>query len=656
MAEVKNKPNTEEAAVLTENEINEQMQVRIDKMHKIEEHGWKPFGYRFLYTHRAADIAAQFDELSEKETEVKMAGRIMAIRGHGKTCFMDMQDKTGRIQVYVRKDVIGEENYALIKLMDIGDTVGITGTAFRTHMGELSIKANSVEMLSKSLRPLPEKWHGLKDVETRYRQRYVDLIVNPEVRDTFVKRSQIIRSVREVLDSHDFLEVETPILNTIAGGAAARPFISYHNALDMQVYMRIAPELYLKRLIVGGMDRVYEMGRVFRNEGIDNRHNPEFTSVEIYQAFADYRDMMDLTEEVVVKTAEKVLGTTTINYEGTTIELASPWKRMSMIEAVKEYSGKDFTNVTDLEEARAIAKELNVAVEPSFGIGKIINACFEEYVEDKLIQPTFITGHPKEISPLAKSNPENPEITDRFEAYIYGREICNGFTELNDPIDQKERFLKQVEERANGDEEANMMDEDFVNALEYGLPPTGGLGIGIDRLVMFLTNSSTIRDVLFFPTMKPLGKAVSEKPDFMQAPAVAAPVEEAKEETIDFSKVVIEPAYEEYVDFDTFCKSDIRVVKVKECTAVPKSKKLLKFVLDDGTGTDRVILSGIHAFYEPEELVGKTLVAIVNLPPRKMMGIDSCGMLLSAIYEEEGAEKLNLIMVDNRIPAGARLH
>ena len=656
MAEVKNKPNTEEAAVLTENEINEQMQVRIDKMHKIEELGWKPFGYRFLYTHRAADIAAQFDELSEKETEVKMAGRIMAIRGHGKTCFMDMQDKTGRIQVYVRKDVIGEENYALIKLMDIGDTVGITGTAFRTHMGELSIKANSVEMLSKSLRPLPEKWHGLKDVETRYRQRYVDLIVNPEVRDTFVKRSQIIRSVREVLDSHDFLEVETPILNTIAGGAAARPFISYHNALDMQVYMRIAPELYLKRLIVGGMDRVYEMGRVFRNEGIDNRHNPEFTSVEIYQAFADYRDMMDLTEEVVVKTAEKVLGTTTINYEGTTIELASPWKRMSMIEAVKEYSGKDFTDVTDLEEARAIAKELNVAIEPSFGIGKIINACFEEYVEDKLIQPTFITGHPKEISPLAKSNPENPEITDRFEAYIYGREICNGFTELNDPIDQKERFLKQVEERANGDEEANMMDEDFVNALEYGLPPTGGLGIGIDRLVMFLTNSSTIRDVLFFPTMKPLGKAVSEKPDFMQAPAVAAPVEEAKEETIDFSKVVIEPAYEEYVDFDTFCKSDIRVVKVKECTAVPKSKKLLKFVLDDGIGTDRVILSGIHAFYEPEELVGKTLVAIVNLPPRKMMGIDSCGMLLSAIHEEEGAEKLNLIMVDNRIPAGARLH
>ena len=654
MAEAKNKQNVEEAAALTETEVNEQMQVRIDKMHKIEEHGWKPFGHRYLWTHRAADIAAQFEELSANETQVKMAGRVMAIRGHGKTCFMDMQDKTGRIQVYVRKDVIGEENYALIKLMDIGDTVGVTGTAFRTHMGELSIKADAIEMLSKSLRPLPEKWHGLKDVETRYRQRYVDLIVNPEVRDTFVKRSQIIKSVREVLDSHDFLEVETPILNTIAGGAAARPFISYHNALDMQVYMRIAPELYLKRLIVGGMDRVYEMGRVFRNEGIDNRHNPEFTSVEIYQAFADYRDMMDLTEEVVVKTAEKVLGTTSIVYEGTPIELGSPWKRMSMIEAVKEYSGKDFTNVTDLEEARAIAKELNVAIEPTFGIGKIINACFEEYVEDKLIQPTFITGHPKEISPLAKSNPENPEITDRFEAYIYGREICNGFTELNDPIDQKERFLKQVEERANGDEEANMMDEDFVNALEFGLPPTGGLGIGIDRLVMFLTDSSTIRDVLFFPTMKPIGKAVSEKPDFMQTAPVAAA--EVKEEVIDFSKVKIEPLYEEFVDFDTFCKSDMRAVKVKECIAVPKSKKLLRFTLDDGTGTDRTILSGIHAFYEPEELVGKTLIAIINLPPRKMMGIDSCGMLLSAIHEEEGEEKLHLLMVDNHIPAGARLH
>lgn len=652
-----NKQQVEEKA-LTEVEINEQMQNRIDKMHKIEEHGWRPFGHRFEWTHRSADVKDQFEALAETEAEVKMAGRVMAIRGHGKTCFMDMQDKTGRMQLYVRKDVLGEEDYSLVKMMDIGDTIGVTGIPFRTHMGEISVKVVKMEMLSKSLRPLPEKWHGLKDIETRYRQRYVDLIVNPEVRDTFVKRSQIIRSVREVLDSHDFLEVETPILNTIAGGAAARPFISYHNALDMQVYMRIAPELYLKRLIVGGMDRVYELGRVFRNEGIDNRHNPEFTSVEIYQAFADYRDMMDLTEEVVVKTAMKVLGTTKITYEGVEIELASPWKRMSMIDAVKEYSGKDFTNVTDLEEARAMAKELNVPVEPTFGIGKIINACFEEYVEDKLIQPTFITGHPKEISPLAKSNPDNPEITDRFEAYIYGREICNGFTELNDPIDQRERFLKQVEERANGDEEANMMDEDFVNALEYGLPPTGGLGIGIDRLVMFLTDSSTIRDVLFFPTMKPLkGEARPvEIPEQIRTEVAPAAVEEAKEEVIDFSKVEIEPLFADFVDFETFSKSDFRAVKVKECIAVPKSKKLLQFTLDDGTGTDRTILSGIHAFYEPEELLGKTLIAIVNLPPRKMMGIESCGMLLSAVHHEEGAEKLHLLQVDPHIPAGAKLY
>ena len=506
------------------------------------------------------------------------------------------------------------------------------------------------------MRPLPEKWHGLKDVETRYRQRYVDLIVNPDVRDTFVKRSQIIRSVRNVLDSHGFLEVETPILNTIAGGAAARPFISYHNALDMQVYMRIAPELYLKRLIVGGMDRVYELGRVFRNEGIDNRHNPEFTSVEIYQAFADYRDMMDLTEEVVVKTAEEVLGTTKIVYEGTEIELASPWKRISMIDAVKEYAGKDFTNVTDLEEARAMAKEINVEVEATWGIGKIINACFEEYVEDKLIQPTFITGHPKEISPLAKSNPENPEITDRFEAFIYGREICNGFTELNDPIDQRERFMKQVEERANGDEEANMMDEDFVTALEYGLPPTGGLGIGIDRLVMFLTNSSTIRDVLFFPTMKPLKGEQHVDAVPVEAQEVVAPVAApAEPEVIDFSKVEIEPLFEDTVDFDTFVKSDFRAVKVLDCKAVPKSKKLLQFTLNDGTGKERTILSGIRAFYEPETLIGKTLIAITNLPPRAMMGIESCGMLISAIHSEEGEEKLHLLMVDDHIPAGAKL-
>lgn len=649
MSEVKNNaPQTE---------MSEQMQVRIDKMHKIEEAGLRPFGHKFDWTHHAQDIADQFEELNEKE--VKLAGRVMAIRGHGKTCFMDMRDISGRIQLYVRKDVLGEENYKIIKMMDIGDIVGVTGSVFRTHMGEVSIKVTGLEVLSKSLRPLPEKWHGLKDVEMRYRQRYVDLIMNPDVMKTFIKRTQIIKSLRDVLDSHNFLEVETPVLNTIPGGAAARPFISYHNALDMEVYMRIATELHLKRLIVGGMERVYEIGRIFRNEGIDNRHNPEFTSVEIYQAFGDYKDMMDLTEEIVIKTAEKVLGTTKITYEGTEIELAGPWKRMSMTDAVKEYSGKDFSNVTDIEEARAMAKELNVPIEPSFGIGKIINACFEEYVEDKLIQPTFITGHPKEISPLAKSNPENPEITDRFEGYIYGREICNGFTELNDPLDQRERFLKQVEERANGDEEANMMDEDFCVALEHGLPPTGGLGIGIDRLVMFLTDSSSIRDVLLFPTMKPektSGQANNASAENHAAPA-AAQVEAAPvvNEVIDFSKVEIEPLFEEAVDFDTFCKSDFRAVKVLECEAVKKSKKLLKFTLNDGTGTNRTILSGIHAFYEPEELVGKTLVAITNLPPRPMMGFESCGMLLSAVHTEEGEEKLHLIMVDNHIPAGAKL-
>lgn len=502
MAEEKNTQQVEEKAPLTESEINEQMQVRLDKMHKIEEHGWLPFGHKFEWSHHAADIAEQFEELSANETIVRLAGRVMAIRGHGKTCFMDLMDKSGRIQLYVRKDAIGEENYALIKMMDIGDIVGVCGTVFRTHMGELSIKVVSLEMLSKSLRPLPEKWHGLKDIEMRYRQRYVDLIVNPEVRDTFVKRSQIIKSVREILDNRDFLEVETPIMHSIAGGAAARPFITYHNALDMQLYMRIAPELYLKRLIVGGMERVYELGRVFRNEGIDIKHNPEFTIVEIYQAFADYKDMMELTETIVSQTAQKVLGTMKITYEGQEIDLTPPWNRMTMIEAVAKYTGQDFTGVTDIEEARKMAAAINVPIEKTYGIGKIINACFEEHVEDKLIQPTFITGHPKEISPLAKSSVENPEITDRFEGFIYAREICNGFTELNDPIDQRERFVKQVEERKAGDDEAHMMDEDFVNALEYGLPPTGGLGIGIDRLVMFLTDSTSIRDVLFFPHMR----------------------------------------------------------------------------------------------------------------------------------------------------------
>ena len=502
MSEDKQNPELEEKEPLTETEINEQRQVRIEKMQKMMEAGIKPFGHRFAWTHHAQEIAEQLDALEAGETEVKLAGRIMAIRGHGKTAFLDLMDKSGKIQLYVRKDVLGEENYALVKLMDIGDIIGVTGTAFRTHMGEVSIRTLGLEILSKALRPLPEKWHGLKDVEMRYRQRYVDLIVNPDVRQTFMQRSYIIRSVREILDNRDFLEVETPIMHSIAGGAAARPFITYHNALDMDLYLRIAPELYLKRLIVGGLERVYELGRVFRNEGIDIKHNPEFTMVEIYQAYADFNDLMDLTETIVSQTAQKVLGTMKITYEGTEIDFTPPWERLTMIEAVAKYTGVDFTDVTDIAIAREMADSIKVPYKENFGVGKIINACFDEHVEDKLIQPTFITGHPKEISPLAKSSEANPEITDRFEGYVYGRELCNGFTELNDPLDQKERFLKQVEERENGDEEANMMDEDFVTALEYGLPPTGGLGIGIDRLVMFLTNSTSIRDVLLFPHMR----------------------------------------------------------------------------------------------------------------------------------------------------------
>ena len=643
--EVKNTAAPEEEA-LSEKEVNEQMQVRINKMHQIEEHGWKPFGYKFEVSNYSGDINRNFEELSANEIVVRVAGRIMAIRGHGKTCFMDMQDKDGRIQIYVRKDAIGEENYALIKLLDIGDIVGVSGSVFRTHMGELSVKAAAIEILSKSLRPLPEKWHGLKDVDIRYRQRYVDLIVNPEVRRTFVLRSKIIKTMRDILDDNGYLEVETPIMNTIPGGAAARPFITYHNALDMQLYLRIATELHLKRLVVGGFDRVYELGRVFRNEGIDIKHNPEFTSVEIYQAYGDYNDMMDLTEKIVSEIAQKVLGTMKITYEGQEIDLTPPWPRMSMIEAVEKYTGQNFEGVTDVETARKMADAINVPYEPSFGVGKIINACFEEYVEAKLIQPTFITGHPKEISPLAKSNPDNPEITDRFEGFIYGREICNGFTELNDPIDQRERFLKQVEERNAGDEEANMMDENFLDALEHGLPPTGGLGIGVDRLVMLLTDSSSIRDVLLFPTMKNIGGEKTANK------AETASVEVPK---LDLSKVKVDPLFEDFVDFDTFCKSDFRVVKVVACEAVEKSKKLLKFTLNDGSGKPRTILSGIREFYDPEELVGKTCVAITNLPPRKMMGIDSEGMLISAVYEYDGKEGLNLLMLDSNIPAGAKL-
>lgn len=502
MSEENITPEAVEQEALTETEINEQMQFRLNKMVQLSEKGLEPFGRRFDWTHHAENVIDDFENLSSQETVVRLAGRAMAIRGHGKTTFLDLHDKTGRIQLYVRKDALGEENYATIKLMDIGDIIGVAGTVFRTHMGEISIKAAELTILSKALRPLPEKWHGLKDIETRYRQRYVDLIVNPDVRKTFLQRSRIIQSIREILDGKDFLEVETPIMHAIAGGATARPFITYHNALDMELFMRVAPELYLKRLIVGGFERVYELGRVFRNEGIDIKHNPEFTMVEVYQAYADYNDLMALTETIIAGTAQKVLGTMKISYAGEEIDLTPPWNRMTMIEAVAKYTGADFSRVTEIEEARNLADGLNVAYEKGYGVGKIINACFEEHVEDKLIQPTFITGHPKEISPLAKSSADNPEITDRFEAFIYAREMCNGFSELNDPLDQRERFLKQVEERNNGDEEANMMDEDFLNALEYGLPPTGGLGIGIDRLVMLLTDSASIRDVLLFPHMR----------------------------------------------------------------------------------------------------------------------------------------------------------
>ncbi len=498
------KKNAQGKQVPAAMDINEQMQNRIEKMHKLEERGIRPFGHRFDWTHHTKEIYDNVEKMEADGTVVKAAGRVMAIRGHGKTSFLDLQDSTGRIQLYIRKDVVGEDSYSLIKLMDIGDIIGVTGTVFKTHMGEPSIRVEGLEFLSKALKPLPEKWHGLTNVDLRYRQRYVDLIVNPDVKDVFIKRSQIIRSIREILDKEGFLEVDTPVLNTISGGATARPFITYHNALDIQMYLRIATELNLKRLVVGGLDRVYEMGRIFRNEGIDIKHNPEFTSLELYQAYGDMDSMMDITEKIVTETAQKVLGTLQIVYEGKEIDLTAPWPRITMIDAVKQYSGKDFTGVTDIATARQMADEANVKYEESWGVGKIINAFFDEFVEDKLIQPVFIYKYPKEISPLAKSSVEDPEITDRFEGFIYGRELCNGFTELNDPIDQRERFVKQMEERANGDEEAGMMDEDFINALMHGLPPTGGLGIGIDRLVMFLTGAVSIRDVLLFPTMKPL--------------------------------------------------------------------------------------------------------------------------------------------------------
>lgn len=633
-----------------EQDMNELMKVRRDKLAAFEAKGVAPFGHRFEVSHHAKDVLEQFAHLEgeeESSEEITIAGRLMAIRGHGKASFSVLMDRSGRIQIYFKLDVLGEEKYSQFKLLDIGDIIGVKGHVFRTRRGEITVRVDDFDMLSKSLRPLPEKFHGLTDTEIRYRQRYVDLIMNPEVMNTFVARTNIMKSIREYLDERDYIEVETPVLGTIAGGAAARPFITHHNTLDLDMYLRIATELNLKRLIVGGMERVYEMGRVFRNEGMDVRHNPEFTTIELYQAYADYTDLMDITEGLVLNAANKVLGTTEFDYQGTHINLANV-KRISMNDAVKEATGKDFLSCQTVEEARAMATEIGVPYEERFGIGGILNAAFEEKVEETLIQPTFITGHPTEISPLAKRNPENPMITDRFEFFIYGRELANGFTELNDPIDQEGRFLDQLKQREAGDDEAHEMDRDFITALEYGLPPTGGLGIGIDRLVMFLTDSASIRDVLLFPTMKPLA-GEGKKNLNANAPAKV-------EEKIDFSKVQIEPLFEECVDFETFSKSDFRAVKVKACEAVPKSKKLLKFTLDDGTDNDRVILSGIHQYYEPEELVGKTLIAIVNLPPRKMMGIDSCGMIISAVHQEDGEESLNLLMVSDRIPAGAKLY
>ena len=633
-----------------EQDMNELMKVRRDKLAAFEAKGVAPFGHRFEVSHHAKDVLEQFGHLEgeeESSEEITIAGRLMAIRGHGKASFSVLMDRSGRIQIYFKLDVLGEEKYSQFKLLDIGDIIGVKGHVFRTRRGEITVRVDDFDMLSKSLRPLPEKFHGLTDTEIRYRQRYVDLIMNPEVMNTFVARTNIMKSIREYLDERDYIEVETPVLGTIAGGAAARPFITHHNTLDLDMYLRIATELNLKRLIVGGMERVYEMGRVFRNEGMDVRHNPEFTTIELYQAYADYTDLMDITEGLVLNAANKVLGTTEFDYQGTHIDL-SKVKRISMNDAVKEATGKDFLSCQTVEEARAMATEIGVPYEERFGIGGILNAAFEEKVEETLIQPTFITGHPTEISPLAKRTPENPMITDRFEFFIYGRELANGFTELNDPIDQEGRFLDQLKQREAGDDEAHEMDRDFITALEYGLPPTGGLGIGIDRLVMFLTDSASIRDVLLFPTMKPLA-GEGKKNLHANAPAKV-------EEKIDFSKVQIEPLFEECVDFETFSKSDFRAVKVKACEAVPKSKKLLKFTLDDGTDNDRVILSGIHQYYEPEELVGKTLIAIVNLPPRKMMGIDSCGMIISAVHQEDGEEGLNLLMVSDRIPAGAKLY
>lgn len=658
--------NQQNEKEITTEELNHILQARRDKLAALQAEGNDPYQItKFDVTHHSQEIIENFETLETKEGQepilVRIAGRLMSKRVMGKASFCHIQDKEGKIQSYVARDAIGTDEYAAFKKLDIGDIVGVEGTVFKTKTGECSIHAVKVVLLSKSLKPLPEKFHGLTDTDTRYRQRYVDLIMNPEVKDTFIKRSKIISEIRKFLDAENFMEVETPMLVSNAGGAAARPFNTHYNALDEDVKLRISLELYLKRLIVGGLERVYEIGRVFRNEGVDTRHNPEFTLMELYQAYTDYNGMMDLTERMFRHLAQTVCGSTTIPYAEAMIDLGKPFERITMIDAVKKYAGIDFDAIETLEEARAIAKEKNITFEERHQKGDILNLFFEEFVEEKLIQPTFVTDHPVEISPLTKKKPSDPSKVERFELYIYGREMANAYSELNDPIDQRERFAAQEAAFAAGDDEANHTDEDFLNALEIGMPPTGGIGYGIDRLVMLLTNSLAIRDVLLFPTMKSLSKPVGEG---SEKEVDENKAEESKtgfftpNHQIDFSNVKIEPLFEESVDFETFSKSDFRAVKVKDCVAVPKSKKLLQFTLDDGSGKDRTILSGIHAFYEPEELIGKTLIAITNLPPRAMMGIESCGMLLSAVseFKEGDGEELHLLMVDNHIPAGAKLY
>ena len=635
-----------------EPDLNQLRKVRREKLAELQESGKNPFTITsYDVTCHAADVKEHYEEMEGKQ--VSLAGRVMQKRVMGKASFCNILDQTGNIQSYVARDSLGEEAYKEFKKLDIGDIIGLEGEVFKTKTGEISIHAAKITLLSKSLQILPEKYHGLTNTDARYRQRYVDLIMNPEARDTFIKRSHIISAIRRYLDGEGFLEVETPMLVSNAGGAAARPFETHFNALGEDFKLRISLELYLKRLIVGGLERVYEIGRVFRNEGLDTRHNPEFTLMELYQAYTDYHGMMDLTENLYRHVAQEVLGTTKIVYNGIEMDLGKPFARMTMIDAVKKYAGVDWNEVETLEQARALAKEHNVEFEERHKKGDILNLFFEEFVEEHLVQPTFIMDHPIEISPLTKKKPENPDYVERFEFFMNGWEMANAYSELNDPIDQRERFKDQEEQLAQGNAEANTTDEDFLNALEIGMPPTGGIGFGIDRMCMLLTDSAAIRDVLLFPTMKSQGAAKNEANNAAQTTVRAA---EAPAVKIDLSKVKVEPLFEEFVDFDTFSKSDFRVVKVKECEAVPKSKKLLKFLLDDGSGEDRVILSGIHDYYEPEELVGKTCIAITNLPPRKMMGIDSCGMLISAVYEYDGHEGLNLLMVDDSIPAGAKLY